>query len=61
MESGASRPWPDILEEFTGSREVSAAAMLEYFDSLNDWLREDNSKHRENLGWRGATINWGEE
>jgi peptidyl-dipeptidase A len=28
---GASKPWPDALEAFTGQREMSGAAMVEYF------------------------------
>jgi peptidyl-dipeptidase A len=31
LEMGASRPWPDALEAFTGSREMSGEAMIEYF------------------------------
>src|SRR3546814_21189838 len=28
---GASRPWPDALEAFTGSREMDGTAMIAYF------------------------------
>ena len=31
LEMGASKPWPDALEAFTGTREMSAKPMLEYF------------------------------
>ena len=31
---GASKPWPDALEAFTGTREMSGEAMLEYFRPL---------------------------
>ncbi|MGB7407925.1 MAG: M2 family metallopeptidase, partial [Pontixanthobacter sp.] len=31
LEMGASKPWPDALEAFTGTREMSGTAMLEYF------------------------------
>lgn len=34
LEIGASKPWPDALEAFTGSREMSGKAMLEYFAPL---------------------------
>ncbi|HEX8622573.1 MAG TPA: M2 family metallopeptidase [Allosphingosinicella sp.] len=47
---GASRPWPDALEAFTGSREMSGAAMLEYFRPLMGWLKEQNRGKR--CGWQ---------
>ncbi len=39
---GASKPWPDALEAFTGSREMSGTAMVEYFAPLKTWLDEQN-------------------
>ena len=39
---GASKPWPDALEEFTGTREISAKPMLEYFAPLQKWLAQQN-------------------
>ncbi|MFL6801984.1 MAG: M2 family metallopeptidase, partial [Sphingomicrobium sp.] len=35
---GASKPWPDALEAFTGSRDISGKPMLEYFAPLQAWL-----------------------
>jgi peptidyl-dipeptidase A len=49
LEMGASRPWPEALEAFTGSREMSAAAMVEYFRPLLGWLQEQNRGRR--CGW----------
>ncbi|MBD60145.1 MAG: peptidyl-dipeptidase [Citromicrobium sp.] len=42
LEMGASKPWPDALEAFTGSREMSGEAMVEYFAPLKAWLDEQN-------------------
>jgi peptidyl-dipeptidase A len=42
LKMGASKPWPDALEAFTGSREMSGAAMMEYFAPLKTWLDEQN-------------------
>lgn len=39
---GASRPWPDALEALTGTREMDANALLEYFAPLRKWLAEQN-------------------
>ncbi|MGQ2930659.1 MAG: M2 family metallopeptidase, partial [Sphingopyxis sp.] len=42
LEMGASKPWPDALEAFTGGREMSGKAMAEYFAPLKAWLDEQN-------------------
>ncbi|OYY90614.1 MAG: peptidyl-dipeptidase [Sphingomonas sp. 28-66-16] len=39
---GQSKPWPDALEAFTGSREISGQAMVDYFAPLKAWLDEQN-------------------
>jgi len=42
LEMGQSKPWPDALQAFTGSREMSGEAMVEYFAPLKAWLDEQN-------------------
>ena len=49
LELGASKPWPDALEAFTGERQMSGTAMVEYFAPLMAWLEEQN-KGQEG-GW----------
>jgi peptidyl-dipeptidase A len=49
LEMGASKPWPEALEAFTGSREMSGAAMVEYFAPLKAWLDEQNKGKPQ--GW----------
>ncbi len=49
LELGQSKPWPDALEAFTGSREISGAAMAEYFAPLKAWLDEQNKG--KSSGW----------
>jgi peptidyl-dipeptidase A len=46
---GASKPWPDALEAFTGTREMSARPMLEYFAPLQTWLAQQNAGKQ--CGW----------
>jgi peptidyl-dipeptidase A len=46
---GASKPWPDALQAFTGSREMSGRPMLEYFAPLQAWLQEQN--RGKQCGW----------
>jgi peptidyl-dipeptidase A len=49
LAQGASKPWPDALEVFAGTRELSADALLEYFRPLTAWLQEQNSQRQ--CGW----------
>ena len=49
LEMGASKPWPDALEAFTGTREIDGTAMVEYFAPLQTWLKEQN---------KGKTCGW---
>jgi peptidyl-dipeptidase A len=46
---GASKPWPDALEVFTGERDLDASAITDYFAPLNRWLTEQNKGER--CGW----------
>ena len=46
---GASKPWPDALEAFTGTREMSGRPMLEYFSPLQAWLEKQNAGKQ--CGW----------
>jgi peptidyl-dipeptidase A len=49
LEMGASRPWPDALEAFTGTRKMSGKAMLAYFAPLQGWLKTQNKGQQ--CGW----------
>jgi peptidyl-dipeptidase A len=46
---GASKPWPDALQVFTGSREIDGSAMIAYFQPLITWLQQQNA---------GKTCGW---
>lgn len=49
LEMGASKPWPDALQAFTGSRDMSGKAMTEYFAPLQAWLKRQNKGKQ--CGW----------
>jgi peptidyl-dipeptidase A len=49
LKMGASRPWPDALEAMTGSRQMDATAILEYFAPLQAWL--DQQLKGRPVGW----------
>ena len=46
---GASKPWPDALQAFTGKREIDGTAMIAYFKPLMTWLEKQN---------KGKTCGW---
>ncbi len=46
---GASKPWPDALEAFTGKREIDGTAMIAYFAPLMKQLQKDNRGKK--CGW----------
>lgn len=49
MELGASQPWPDALEAFTGTREMDGSAIIAYFQPLMEHLQEENADRQ--CGW----------
>jgi peptidyl-dipeptidase A len=49
LRMGASKPWPDALEAFTGERDIDAGAIIDYFAPLDRWLTEQNKN--EKCGW----------
>lgn len=49
LEMGQSRPWQEALETLTGSPQMDASAIMDYFAPLKDWLDEQN-KDRQ-CGW----------
>lgn len=46
---GQSQPWPETLEKLTGTREMDASAIIDYFAPLMTWLDEQNSGQA--CGW----------
>jgi len=49
LEAGQSEPWPVTLEKLTGTREMDASAIIEYFQPLLGWLAEKNKGQQ--CGW----------
>jgi peptidyl-dipeptidase A len=42
LEAGSSQPWQDTLEKLTGTRQMDASAIIDYFEPLMGWLQEKN-------------------
>jgi len=49
LSMGVSKPWPDAMEALTGTRQMDATAILDYFAPLQKWLDEQN---------RGVKTGW---
>ncbi len=49
LEMGASKPWPEALDAFTGTSKMDGEAVVEYFAPLMEWLEEQNE---------GRTCGW---
>jgi peptidyl-dipeptidase A len=49
LELGASKPWPEALEAFTGQRSIDGSALLAYYAPLSAWLEKQNA---------GKTCGW---
>jgi peptidyl-dipeptidase A len=46
---GQSKPWPDALEVLTGTKQMDASAIIDYFAPLDKWLDEQ---------LKGAKTGW---
>ena len=49
LEMGSSKPWPDALEAFTGTRDMDGSAIIEYFAPVMTYLQAENSER--SCGW----------
>ncbi|CAG2119195.1 unnamed protein product, partial [Medioppia subpectinata] len=54
LKLGSSKPWPDVMEILTGSRQMSAKPLIEYFDPLLKYI--ENEIQNETIGWT-ADVN----
>ncbi|XP_038018778.1 angiotensin-converting enzyme [Motacilla alba alba] len=51
LKLGFSKPWPEAMQLITGQPNMSAEALMSYFEPLMTWLEKENQKNREVLGW----------
>ena len=54
LKAGSSRPWPNILEEMTGSRKMDAQPLLDYFKPLENWLDSEIDEKNIPVGWNST-------
>lgn len=51
MEKGSSMPWHEVLYQATGETRLDGSALREYFRPLEEWLRNENLRTQEFVGW----------
>lgn len=51
LSQGQSQPWQDTLQKLTGTRQMDASAIIEYFSPLMKYLEEQNKG--KTCGWDG--------
>jgi peptidyl-dipeptidase A len=49
LQAGASKPWPETLEKLTGGKQMDGSALIEYFQPLMGYLKEQNQG--QSCGW----------
>jgi peptidyl-dipeptidase A len=54
LEAGASQPWQVTLKQMTGEDHLDANPLIEYFQPLYVWLKEQNAANKSKPGWRPA-------
>ncbi|KAM3960983.1 angiotensin-converting enzyme isoform 1-T1 [Aphomia sociella] len=58
LQMGSSKPWPDAMEALTGQRNMDASGVLEYFEPLYEWLKTENERTGEYIGWEQSNIEY---
>lgn len=53
LKEGSSKPWPETLEKLTGTKQMDATAIIEYFAPLMSYLKQQNEGQQ--CGWVPAT------
>ena len=51
LEAGQSKPWQETLKAMTGEDHLDAGPMVEYFQPLYTWLKEQNAANKVKVGW----------
>ena len=52
LEAGQSKPWQETLKAMTGTDHLDAGPMIEYFQPLYTWLKQQNAANKVTVGWK---------
>ncbi|XP_002165887.3 uncharacterized protein LOC100206770 [Hydra vulgaris] len=56
LEKGRSKPWPQVLKEATGEKELNPDAILEYFKPLHTWLEKQRKTKKYDIKWKRSPL-----
>ncbi|KAG9486097.1 hypothetical protein GDO78_008918, partial [Eleutherodactylus coqui] len=51
LELGNSKPWTEALKSITGGTKIDVQPLLNYFEPLHTWLRNNNTAKNRTVGW----------
>lgn len=51
METGSSENWRDTLSLAIGENKLDGSALREFFQPLEEWLRNENLRTGQFIGW----------
>ncbi|XP_014258853.1 angiotensin-converting enzyme-like isoform X1 [Cimex lectularius] len=51
MSKGSSQPWQEVLQESIGESRLDGGALRDFFAPLEEWLRNENLRTGETVGW----------
>ena len=54
LKTGSSKPWPDILYEFTCTKKIDVFGLKTYFAPLEKWLDQYLETHNLQIGWNST-------
>lgn len=52
LELGRSQSWTRALQTISGGVKMDARPLLDYFETLHNWLKAENQKHNRTVGWK---------
>ena len=56
LAAGQSQPWQGTLKTMTGTDHLDAQPMLDYFQPLYVWLKQQNAASGAKAGWQPAAV-----
>lgn len=56
METGSSENWRNTLSQTIGDDKLDGSALREFFQPLEEWLRNENLRTEQFIGWNYGML-----
>ena len=56
MKLGSTKHWRDAMELVTKERKLNGKAIMEYYEPLYHWLKEENKRNGVPVGWDASAT-----